>query len=110
MPRIIFSNSKDEAALKVDDLTSVNVARKGTPQLSPRSHIFEDEVFDGKSNHISYNRTYELQLSCDFDLHKFPFDYQTCYIIVSLITKLTTLRLLFFILVTSSMSHLLVKL
>ena len=83
MPRLIFSNSMEEAALKVDSLASVNVAKKGTPLLRPRTQIFEDEVYDGKSNHISYNRSYELQLSCDFDLHKFPFDYQTCYIIVS---------------------------
>jgi hypothetical protein len=83
LPRLIFSNSYSEAFIKFDDLSSVIIKRKGKPALNSVSEIHEEEVFDGDSNSFHYNRTYELEFNCNFELQKYPFDRQICHIDVS---------------------------
>jgi hypothetical protein len=85
LPRMIFGNSVNEASLLFDDLSSVISKRKGSPTLNSANEIQETESFEGESNPFVYNRTYELELECIFKLEKYPFDYQTCFIDVSMI-------------------------
>ena len=83
LPRIIFSNSVKQDFLKFDDISSVIVQRKGLPIPNIAEEIHEDETFEGLTNPIVYNRAYDLGFNCDFDLKKYPFDYQNCFIDVS---------------------------
>jgi tRNA U38,U39,U40 pseudouridine synthase TruA len=83
LPRLIFSNCIYEASLKYDDLSSMICQRKGPSTLSSPDEIEENESFEGDSNPMVYNRTYELELECNFHLEKYPFDYQSCFIDVS---------------------------
>ena len=83
LPRIIFSNSVKQDFLKFDDISSVIVQRKGLPIPNTAEEIHKDETFDGLTNPIVYTRAYDLKFSCDFDLRKYPFDYQNCFIDVS---------------------------
>jgi hypothetical protein len=52
--------------------------------LSPITELSEIESFQGNENPLIYKRTFELDLHCSFDLHWYPFDTQTCLIIVSI--------------------------
>ena len=38
----------------------------------------EAEMFSGDENSFVLRRTYDLKFHCDFDLHRFPFDMQSC--------------------------------
>ena len=87
LPRLTFSNCVDEASLQFDDLSSVISQRKGEATLNSQEEIQENEIFDGDVNPLVYNRTYELDLECNFKLEKYPFDYQSCFINVSIYTE-----------------------
>jgi hypothetical protein len=95
LPRLIFSNCVNEASLKFDDLSSVISRRRGPPTFNSPEEIQETESFDGDSNPLVYNRTFELELECNFQLEKYPFDYQRCYIDVSTFLYLSDLKLFF---------------
>jgi hypothetical protein len=92
LPRLIFSNCVNEAYLKFDDLSSVISKRIGPSTLNSPEEIQENESFEGDSNPLVYNRTYELELECNFQLEKYPFDYQRCSIDVSTILYLLYLK------------------
>jgi hypothetical protein len=83
LPRLIFANSVTDAFLKFDGLSSVISKKKGPSTFNSAEEIQENEIFDGDSNPLVYNRTYELELECNFKLEKYPFDYQSCFIDVS---------------------------
>jgi hypothetical protein len=83
LPRLFFSNCVDEAYLQFDSLSSVISQRKGPSTLNSPEEIQENESFEGDSNPLVYNQTYELELECNFKLEKYPFDYQSCFIDVS---------------------------
>ena len=67
-------------SLAYDDFATVIAQRKGIPIPNSRIDIFENEIFFGDENPFEYNRTYELEFNCGFELHKYPFDYQNCHI------------------------------
>lgn len=84
LPGLIFGNSIIETNLKYDDFSTVFVSRKGNPAPNSMTELYENEIFKGEENPLVYKRTYELELSCTFQLEKYPFDYQICYIDVSI--------------------------
>lgn len=85
LPVLIFSNSIEETVLKFDKFCAVIVQKMGQPVQNSQLEIYENEIFYGENNPFVYNRTYELQLACMFELQKYPFDYQHCFIDVRLL-------------------------
>jgi hypothetical protein len=83
LPRLIFSNCIQETRLMFDDFSALIVQRRGKPTPNPVTEIPENEIFTGAENPFLYNGTYELEFNCEFELHKFPFDFQNCHIDVS---------------------------
>ena len=83
LPVFIFSNSIEEIFLKFDKFCAVIVQKMGQPVPNSQLEIYENEIFYGAHNPFVYNRTYELQLACIFELQNYPFDYQNCFIDVS---------------------------
>ncbi len=51
--------------------------------MTPSSHLNKDEHFDGEENPFIYSRFYDLTFNCDFQLERYPFDYQRCFIEVT---------------------------
>ena len=47
-----------------------------------QSDLYETTYFPGSENPILYSRTYALDFLCQFELQKYPFDTQTCRIII----------------------------
>jgi hypothetical protein len=45
----------------------------------------EKYLYSGSENPFIFTRTYEIKFNCHFDLHDYPFDLQTCYILVNII-------------------------
>jgi hypothetical protein len=83
LPLLIFSNCVQETFLMFDKFSALIIQRKGNPVPNSVNEILENEIFDGTENSFLYNRTYELEFNCGFELHKYPFDYQNCHVDVS---------------------------
>lgn len=83
-PMLRFRGSIERSELAFDNLASVTVPRRGAPVPDSLENFCENEMFSGTENPFVYNSTFELLLICNFDLHNFPFDYQTCFIDVSI--------------------------
>ena len=79
-PRLIFSNAVSKTGLLLDEFSSVVVLNQEGSKPNSPEELFENEVFKGSGNPLSYQRIYELELQCDFDLNWFPFDYHHCFI------------------------------
>ncbi len=82
IPNLVFENNADDAYIKNDALSSINVKMEGEPELKQTLDLLENEEFKGMFNPLIFARTYEMKLGCDFELHYYPFDTQKCYIVV----------------------------
>jgi hypothetical protein len=83
IPGLIFDNSVEEKLVQNDYFSSLSVQ-----QSSLGIHLFneilqENIKFKGSKNFMIYSRTYKMDLVCEFEQQKFPFDTQTCSIKVS---------------------------
>ena len=47
------------------------------------SDLEEKYLYKGSENPFAFTRTYDINFSCHFDLHDYPFDLQTCLILVT---------------------------
>lgn len=88
IPNLVFENNADDAYIKNDALSSINVKMEGEPELKQTMDLLENEEFNGMFNPLIFARTYEMKLGCDFELHFYPFDTQKCYIVVRIIVDL----------------------
>ena len=80
IPNLIFSNSLTCETIYIDQSSSLTIERKTDPYLPPIDGFKENYLYSGSENPLLYNDTYELTFHCDFDLIKYPFDTQHCFI------------------------------
>ena len=85
IPNLVFENNANDAYIKNDALSSINVKMEGDPELKQTLDLLENEEFNGMFNPFVFSRIYEMKLGCDFELHYYPFDTQKCFIVVSTI-------------------------
>ena len=80
IPRILFSNTKDDLTSERDDKAFAKVVRNPNfngSLIGPK--VNEDIlVYEGKKNAIKINRVYEVEFICTYDMIYYPFDIQTC--------------------------------
>ena len=79
-PSFYFDNTRDKVRSLTDSKAVLRVLRQGEGQLSSKQDTENKLIFQGRENFIQYERFYSEELHCDFFLHWYPFDYQTCYI------------------------------
>ena len=104
MFQIVFPNTEDVQQLNADRTRSeIFVKRQGDFTLSPRSHLQEEKLYKGKitfpegfesllihdnlhflgeDNPLIFLQTISLTFQCSFYLQLFPFDTQTCHILL----------------------------
>ena len=83
IPTIVFENSPKRIFIKSESLSSISVKREEKAIKKFSFELNEYEEFQGAENAIVFENTYELQLTCLFDFHFYPFDIQLCRITVS---------------------------
>jgi len=71
-----------------DEYAFVQIKREGNPSPSPMKAVHENEIFEGAGNPILYNRPYNLELDCLFELNLYPFDFQLCTLEVEKFIKM----------------------
>jgi len=85
IPNLVFANSIKDQQIKNDHLTILKINQNGTGVLSINEELQENLEFNGTTNHLIFLRSYTMTLICNFEQHYYPFDYQICYIKVTLI-------------------------
>ena len=80
MPKVIFNNHKDRKRVVLDESTSLVARKEGNGTYNGPRSLEAAEVYSGAENPLVYERSYSLDLECDFDLHHYPFDSQECFI------------------------------
>ena len=84
LPVLVFDNTEKGQRTISDDesFATINRMSKGTRS---DSSISEDiDIYKGSENTISISRLYNIEFFCDYDMRWYPFDAQTCYLVMRL--------------------------
>ena len=84
LPVVVFDNTA-KSQRTINDakaFTTINRMSKGTES---DSSISEDiDIYKGSENKISMSRIYNIEFFCDYDMRWYPFDVQTCLMVLKL--------------------------
>ena len=94
IPKIIFYNSPKRYFIKSDALSSISIRCEGTSNNKFSFEQNEYDEFQGNENSIIFENMYDLQLTCKFEFHFYPFDTQQCFIMVSIFKQIILFKLL----------------
>ena len=84
LPVVVFDNTaKSQGTINdAKAFTTINRMSKGT---GSDSSISEDiDIYKGSENKISMSRIYNIEFFCDYDMRWYPFDVQTCFMVLKL--------------------------
>ena len=85
-PKVVFVNTENEETTKPDNSSKIILDRASSYELD-KSDFHETAYFPGSENPLTYSRIFSLDFKCSFELQKFPFDIQTCEIVMSVTFK-----------------------
>ena len=94
IPKIIFYNNPKRYFIKSDALSSISIKCEGTSNNKFSFEQNEYDEFQGNENSIIFENMYDLQLTCKFEFHFYPFDTQQCFIMVSNFKQIIIFKLL----------------
>ena len=84
VPTVVFNNTEGKHQTQLDSKVFAVIERQGSYVESHLSDLDNIYLFKGSENPIILTRIYDLSFMCDFDMAYYPFDTQTCYIILSM--------------------------
>ncbi|XP_076058520.1 uncharacterized protein LOC143035535 [Oratosquilla oratoria] len=79
-PVIGFINTDEIQHTHVDQDAVTVVIRDDTNFKRDFSNSYEVEIYSGDTNHVSTTRKYSTVYTCNFDLVLYPFDIQSCFL------------------------------
>ena len=80
---MIFENTEHWPETILDHKTQVKISRLGNATLSGDDENESIEYFEGAENPFSMTRRYNIQFLCTYEMGWYPFDLQTCKIILA---------------------------
>ena len=83
IPKFVFGNSEKILQIPNDSKAKVLVKRTQNPTMSDPNIVRETAFFSGAHNPIQLSRDFIEKFKCDFNLQYFPFDTQTCMILIN---------------------------
>ena len=86
IPNLVFKNTADELKTIADNNSIILVKKHGSHRKE-NLDFFETAYFEGSENPIIFSKNYNQDFICNFDLHKYPFDIQTCLIVIGTTDK-----------------------
>jgi len=95
LPQIIFYNNPERNYILTDPLSILSIRREGKAAKKFNFQLNEFEEFKGNENTLFFENLLEMKLTCDLELHYYPFDTQHCFITVRLIPINHATNLLF---------------
>ena len=80
IPRVLFSNTKDDLTSLRDDKSFAKVVRNPDFNGSLIGQTVNEDilVYEGEYNYLKINRVYEVEFICTYAMQMYPFDIQTC--------------------------------
>lgn len=82
MPTLLFGNSNNDQRTVLDDQSSLLVKSSSNHELNNLDILHQDYLFKGSENPLILSRFYTVNLKCDYDFRLYPFEEQTCPIIL----------------------------
>ena len=95
LPVIIFHNTERGQRAIIDEESFATISRTGQGTGSDSSISEDIDIYKGSENSISMSRLYNIEFFCDYDMRWYPFDSQTCFMLMKLgggIEKLVSLE------------------
>ena len=83
-PKVVFINTENYETTKPDNRSTID--KKSNYEVD-ESDLHEIAYFSGSENPITYSRIFSLDFQCQFELERFPFDTQTCDIVMGVTYK-----------------------
>ena len=84
LPKIIFHNTERGQRTINDDESFATINRTGQGTESDSSISEDIDIYKGSENSISTSRLYNIDFFCDYDMRWYPFDAQTCFMVLKL--------------------------
>ena len=84
LPVIIFDNTEEGQITINDDKASATINRTGRGTGSDSSISEDIDLYRGSENSITLSRLYNIDFFCDYDMRWYPFDAQTCFMVMKL--------------------------
>jgi len=82
MPQVVFSNTEDKSESLIDTKAFATVEKRGSFIQRNLSHLQNAYLYKGAENPITLSRVYYQKFLCEFNMAVYPFDTQTCSIIL----------------------------
>ena len=80
IPNFYLDTTRDKVENTLDIKFVLRVVRSGVGVVSSSQETENKLLFPGRENSVQYERFYSEEFHCDFFLHWYPFDHQSCYI------------------------------
>ena len=84
VPKPTFSNTAINEQVIIDVGSEVFIKHEGNFTYADEETTDETRIYKGSENPIFYTRSYSVSFLCDYDLALYPFDTQTCTIVLDL--------------------------
>ena len=84
LPIIIFDNTEEGQITINDDKAAATISRTGQGTGSDSSISEDIDIYKGSENSITLSRLYNIDFFCDYDMRWYPFDAQTCFMVMKL--------------------------
>ena len=84
IPQLVFTNSLPEIHINNDLYSFLMVKKEGLPMDEENHDLQDNEHYRGAENPFIYESFLDLNLRCNFKFTTYPFDQQTCSILVSM--------------------------
>ena len=84
LPVIIFDNTEEGQITINDDKASATINRTGRGTGSDSSIGEDIDIYRGSENSITLICLYNIDFFCDYDMRWYPFDAQTCFMVMKL--------------------------
>lgn len=81
-PSIILENTKKKHKFIIDAEADISIERNETGKLADSTFTENKMLFSGDGNPIHYKRLDNIILNCIYELSWYPFDKQSCYIVI----------------------------
>ena len=80
VPRLVFENTKDKVQTVMDEKTTIRVHTFNASdfKMSDKTNKEAVKQYPGKDNVLVMSRFYNIDFHCEFQMHWYPFDSQTC--------------------------------
>ena len=84
VPSLVFANTENRLSTLVDKDSIVTISRTGNYTLPGTEDVENTHIFAGSENKITLSRFYNIRFLCYYSMQWYPFDVQTCSLLLKM--------------------------